>query len=152
MNKQVGRELKSLNIRDFFNSPAHRQAMGYFKHTAYKLDITQAELLKRLQSKSLEQINREYDYEKGNCMEIDTRELDNELKGKIALQQSSYEKEFRELNDKLLKVVESVLDKHYKMFDTEKCVSYCNCNIDKDIKDYNKHLLQEIRKAMENGN
>lgn len=75
MNKQVGRELKSLNIRDFFNSPAHRQAMGYFKHTAYKLNITQAELLKRLQSKSLEQINREYDYEKGNCMEIYVKSL-----------------------------------------------------------------------------
>lgn len=78
MNKQVGRPLKSLNIRDYSNDPQTRQMMGLFKHSAYELGLTQAELLKRLYYKSIKQVKAEVDFEQGNCMEIDLKELDNE--------------------------------------------------------------------------
>lgn len=35
MNKQHGREMKALNIRDFKNDPDFRQKMGLFKHVHY---------------------------------------------------------------------------------------------------------------------
>ena len=48
MNKQVNRELKSLNIRDFGDKGDVRQAIGMFKHNAYELGISQGEYLKQL--------------------------------------------------------------------------------------------------------
>ncbi len=51
MNKQFFREVKSLNIRDCKNDPRHRQAMGLFKHLAYKNNLSQAELLTRIMNK-----------------------------------------------------------------------------------------------------
>ncbi len=77
MNKQLNRDLKSLNIRDYEDNSQHRQAMGYFKHTAYKLGISQAELLLMLQTKSIEQINREYHFKHGHAQEFSVKEIRN---------------------------------------------------------------------------
>ncbi|NQZ29613.1 MAG: hypothetical protein HRT98_04485 [Mycoplasmatales bacterium] len=39
------KSVKALNIRDTKNDPLARQAMGLFKHVAYKKKITQADML-----------------------------------------------------------------------------------------------------------
>lgn len=78
MNKDYQRVLKGIYIRDVANDPRARQAMGLFRHLQQQMNITQADLLKLMYYKSLKDIKAEYDFEKGNCMEIDTRELNND--------------------------------------------------------------------------
>lgn len=64
MNKQFGRELKGVYIRDCKNNPRHRQIMGLFKHSAYELGLTQAELLSLLYIKSIKEVKNEIDQSK----------------------------------------------------------------------------------------
>lgn len=78
MNKDYQRELKGIYIRDIANDPQARSVMGLFRHLQHQLNISQADLLKLLYTKSLRQLKNEVDYKQGNCMEIDTRELDND--------------------------------------------------------------------------
>ncbi len=73
----MNRELKAVNIRDYADNGQHRQAMGYFKHTAHKLKISQAELLRKLQTMSLEQVNEEYNFIHGHAQEFSVKEIRN---------------------------------------------------------------------------
>lgn len=66
----------------------------------------------------------------------------------LAKQWETVKGEYRE---QFLKVVASVLDNHRKIYDDEECELYCSCNLSKNIDNYDEHLLQEIRKAIENG-
>lgn len=62
--------MKALNIRDYQNDPQFRQIVGLFKHLAYEKGISQADMLKLLYTKSLQEIKTAYDFHKGNVVEV----------------------------------------------------------------------------------